>query len=527
VGKSTLFNRLIGYAARRGGRAAIVDELPGVTRDRLYGVCEWDGYEFTVIDCGGIGEESADPLWQPVAENSRRALAEADLALFLTDARAGISPSDDAVLKELRREKKPIVLAVNKVDHAVHEPAAAEFYGLGISDTAFISALSGRRVGELLDIVVARIDWARYPEATPAYAKQRYGDAPPEEAATPGLRTAVPVATGGGAPEEAEDGAEYPFAWAERGETRFVPDESWRAEPVRLVFAGRQNVGKSSLSNALLGQERSLVAELPGTTRDPVFARFEHAGVQYELLDTAGMQRLSRLKADVDYYSLIRAEKSLRGSEVALLTLDAAEGVIEQDKRVAAKINERLRAVVVVVNKVDLLKPPEQEQFPTTEEHAPLRRGRGARRQARGPALSMDEAMRQAHLSYVRGELGKLSWAEVVYTSAVAGQGLGELLAAAQRARESFHRRIDNAALKLVLREAVALSPPPVVKNREMRFHDFRQIGNCPPAFLIEVNDKALMRGSYMRYLENAIRKHFPLQGAHIELVLYGKRKRK
>jgi len=293
-------------------------------------------------------------------------------------------------------------------------------------------------------------------------------------------------------------GEEYPFAWAALESPRFVPDLSWRDEPVQLVFAGRQNVGKSSLTNALLGEQRALVAELPGTTRDPLFATFMRGGQRFELLDTAGMKRISRLKLDVDYYALIRAEKGMRSSEVALLTLDGAEGINEQDKRVAAKIEELSRAVVVVVNKSDLL----------TEGGGPP-----------------DEPLRLAHLDYVRGELGKLGWAEVVYVSALQGFGLDELLAATLRARENFHRRVDNAVLQAVLKEAIALSPPPVVKNRELRFYDFRQVGNCPPAFLVEINEKLLMRQAYRRYLENTLRKHFALAGTHIELVLYEKRR--
>jgi GTPase len=513
IGKSTLFNRLIGYNARRGGRAAIVDELAGVTRDRLYGLCEWDGYEFTIIDCGGIGEESEDPLWLPVAENSRRAMAEAELIIFMTDARTGATISDDAVLKELRRLAKPVIVAVNKVDHEVHEPGAYEFYRLGYSDVMFISALSGRKVGDLLDLVVERLDWSAYETATPAFAAFRYGDAEPE-AAQDVPESAPPAAD---MPDDEE--GDYPFAWAATGESRFVPDESWRGTPVRLVFVGRQNVGKSSLTNALIGQERALVADLPGTTRDPLLCRFERGGGNYELLDTAGMQRITRLKEDVDYYSLIRAEKSLRHSEVALLTVDASEGVIEQDKRVASKIAEMHRAVVIAVNKTDLLVPPEDEE----DTPAMVRRGK-----TRAPrVLSPDAAMRQAHLRYVRGELDQLSWAEVVYTSATTGEGLDELLAAASRARENFHCRLDNTALRTVLREAITLNPPPVVKNRELRFYDFRQIGNCPPAFLIEVNDKLTMRGAYLRFLENTMRKHFPLLGTHIELVIYAKKKHK
>jgi GTP-binding protein len=490
VGKSTLYNRLIGREARRGGRAAIVDEMPGVTRDRLYGVCEWDGYEFTVIDCGGIGPESEDPLWEPVAENSRTAMREADLILLIVDGRGGLTLSDDAVLKELRGQKKPVIVAVNKVDSEKQESDAYEFYKLGYEDVQFISAISGRMVGELLDLIVEKLDWAEWPEATPAFAAQRYGDTAGEDGASTAQWDDVADAE-----VESSEDEYYPFAWAEAGQTRFTPDESWRNEPIRLVFVGRQNVGKSSLTNLLLGEHRSLVAELAGTTRDPLYAEFERDGQKYQLLDTAGMKRISRLKESVDYYSLIRAEKSLRGSEVSLLVIDAESGVVEQDKRVASRIAEAGRSVVVLVNKADLL--PE-----------------GA-------------AAAQAYERYVRQELARLPWAELLFTSAVEGRGIGAMLAAAVRARENFHRRIDNSALQAVLHEAITLSPPPIVKNRELRFFDFRQIGNCPPTFLVELNEKKCIRQAYRRFLANTVRKHFNLSGTHIEMVFYEKRKRK
>jgi GTP-binding protein len=178
VGKSTLFNRLIGADAKRGGRSAIVDELPGVTRDRLYGTVEWDGYEFTVIDSGGMGPESEDPLLVEVAENSRMAIAEADLVVMITDGRTGITLSDEEVLKELRRSRKPTILAVNKVDSSKVEPYAAEFWGLGLEDLLMISATSGRGTGELLDLIVSKLDWTEWPLAIPAAIKQRYGDEP-------------------------------------------------------------------------------------------------------------------------------------------------------------------------------------------------------------------------------------------------------------------------------------------------------------------------------------------------------------
>lgn len=513
VGKSTLFNRFIGAAGRRGGRSAIVDELPGVTRDRLYGKCEWNGYEFTVVDSGGIGPESEDPLLHEVADNARVAMHEADLIVMVVDARSGMTLSDEAVLKELRKLKKPVVVAANKVDNAVHEPDAAEFWGLGYTDMAMISGQSGRGTGDLLDLIVERLDWSQWPEATPAFIKQRYEAAESragtpagqDEAGTEGRPTGDAAATG---PTEA-----YPFSFSEMPTARFVPDESWRDEPLRLIFLGRQNVGKSSLTNALLGEKRALVADLPGTTRDPLWAAFEHDGKPYELLDTAGMKRISRMKEDVDFYSFVRAGKVLKGSEVALLTLDAQVGITEQDKRVASLIEDEKRAIVIVVNKSDLITLPLTES-----EELEMEYGTGP------PPKVDDKLLRESFVRYTRANLGKLRWADVVFTSAVEGTGLDDMLEAARRSRENFHRRIDNKALQAVLKEAITLSPPPIVKNRELRFFDFRQIGNCPPAFLVEINDKLLMRQAYRRFLERQIRKHFDYAGTHIEMVIYEKR---
>ena len=539
VGKSTLFNRLIGADAKRGGRSAIVDELPGVTRDRLYGRVEWDGYEFTVIDSGGMGPESEDPLLVEVAENSRQAIAEADVIVMITDGRTGVILSDEEVLKELRRSKKPSILAANKVDSSKVEPYAAEFWGLGLEDLLMISATSGRGTGELLDLIVTKIDWSRWPLATPAAIKQRYGDEPmPVKDGAEGWESDEADYNDVGLPdkETLADGdrdAKYPFAWEGIPEARFVPDESWRDTPIRLVFVGRQNVGKSSLTNALLGEHRALVADLPGTTRDPLFATFEHNGQNYELLDTAGMKRVTRLKEDVDFYSMVRAERGLKGGEVALLTLDAEAGIMEQDKRVASKIEELGRAVVIVVNKADLIKLPETESEQLERKYGssgmddPFGDGKkksAGRTPANQPPASV---LQEIYLEYVREQLGRLRWTEVIFTSAINNTGLDELLAAAARARENFHRRIDNKALQAVLKEAITLNPPPVVKNQELRFYDFRQIGNCPPAFLVEVNNKLVMRQAYRRFIERRIRRHFDFTGTHIELVIYEKRKRK
>jgi GTP-binding protein len=568
TGKSTLFNRLI----RK--RRAIVDDLAGVTRDRLYGVTEWQGYEFNLIDCGGLGEESEDPLWEHVAENSRRALDEADAVLFLVDARTGHTTADDAVLKLLRKSKKPVVVAVNKVESVKQEADAYEFYSLGYKDLALVSALTGNGVGEMLEALTALLDWQKWPEATPPYFKWRYfqGERPetlagrgPDAAEQARIAAAIaaheaaraewdetdgeaeegepsdarslepgPETGGSGAEEEDEDwpadgeledpdwdsdeddeGAEladdsdltlaereedYPFAFGDEGRPLFVPDEKWRDLPIRLVLVGKQNAGKSSLTNALLGEERALVNPLPGTTRDPLYAEFERDGTRFEILDTAGMKRVSRISEDVDYYSLLRAEKSLRYSQVALLVVDITQGVTEQDKRIASKIAEGAKAIVVVASKADLIEAPA------------------------GVDRKLAEAM---YLDYLRRELDELTWAEVVFTSVIKPRGLDELCTAARRARDNYYRRIDNRALTQALQEAITLNPPPIVKNRELRFFDFRQIGNCPPAILVEVNDKRLLRTAYKRFLMNTLRKRFDFAGTHVNFVWYTKRRGK
>jgi ribosome-associated GTPase EngA len=444
---------------------------------------------------------------------------------------------------------------------------AYEFYSLGFPDVVLISGLTGDGVGELVELLTAQLDWSRWPEATPAYFKWRYYQGPrPEEAAGAGpdaaeqARIAAAIAAhetslaqwdeeeegpGSGTAEgqglgdeeqpqgiEHEPGAiaeveekrisdegeagvvpapgprptahgpdeDYPFAFADAAAPRFVPDESWRDQPVRLVLVGRQNAGKSSLTNALLGEQRALVNPLPGTTRDPLYAEFERAGARFEILDTAGMKRVTRMKEDVDFYSLVRAEKSLRYSQVAVLMVDITQGVTEQDKRIASLIADDLKAVVIVASKADLIETPA------------------------GSDRKLAEGL---WLDYLRRELDELSWAEVVFTSTVRPRGLDEVCQAALRARANYHKRIDNTALRQVLQEAIALNPPPVVKNREVRFFDFRQIGNCPPAILIEVNDKRLLRTSYKRFLHNTLRKHFDFTGTHLNLVWYTKARKK
>ncbi len=456
TGKSTLFNRLIGR------RLAIVDELPGVTRDLIAGECEWNGAHFDVIDTGGIGKESEDPLQELVAARTWETVADCDLIIFVTDARAGISEGELEFRRVLMRLGKPVILAVNKVDHITHEAAAAEFYGLGIEPTVLISAISGRRVDELCDAMKASVDWQRFPDAitvAPPKRKRR-GKVREEEAA---------------------------------------PSTEEEAQPsIVVIVMGKQNVGKSSLVNALLAEDKILVSELPGTTRDAISAAFEYEGRRFELTDTAGMQKLSRMD-DVDYYSFTRADRAARMGEVCLLVLDAERGVEEMDKRVAKRIEDYGRGVVIALNKWDLFED--------------------------------SEATRAAMTEHVFGELTKLTFAPLVFVSALEATGLGELMEAIVSAHANFQRKVNPQALREVIDEETTIYPPPVVKNRNLEFHAVRQARSAPPTFVFDINDEKLLRQAYRNFLENTLRRHFELAGTHIRLrfreVKRGKKTRK
>jgi len=445
TGKSTLFNRLIGR------RLAIVDELPGVTRDLIAGECEWDGAHFDVIDTGGIGKESEDPLQELVAARTWETVADCDLIIFVTDARAGISEGEHEFRRVLLRLGKPVILAVNKVDHVSHEAAAAEFYGLGIEPTVLVSAISGRRVDELCVAMKAAVDWSRFPNAitiAPPKAerrrKEREGEAP--------------------APSPAEEA---------------VPP------PIIVIVMGKQNVGKSSLVNALLAEDKILVSELPGTTRDAISAAFEYEGRRFELTDTAGMKKLSRMD-DVDYYSFTRADRAARMGEVCLLVLDAERGVEEMDKRVAKRIEDYGRGVVIALNKWDLFED--------------------------------GEATRAAMSEHVFRELAKLTFAPLVFVSAIEATGLDELMDAILLAHANFQRKVNPQALREVIDEETTIYPPPVVKNRTLKFHQVRQVRSAPPTFAFDINDRVLLRQAYRNFLENTLRRHFELSGTHIRL---------
>jgi GTP-binding protein len=434
VGKSTIFNRLLGR------RLAIVDELPGVTRDLVTAEAEWDGYRYMICDTGGIGRESQDPLQSLVAERAWDILERADLIIFVTDVKAGISEGEMELRRALVRLSKPMILAVNKVDGEKAEAQSAEFYKLGIEPLVAISAQAGRSFDDLLDAINEAIDLEKYPQAKV-------------------LRKAK------GAPEIAEP--------AEEG-----PD-------IRLIVLGRQNVGKSSLVNALLSEDKVMVSELPGTTRDAITGSFSYEGRTFELTDTAGLKKITRME-DVDYYSYTRMDEAARTGEICLLVLDAERGIEEMDKRVAKLIEDHGRGVVITVNKWDLMAQGEESQ--------------------------------DMYRTYVRKELVKLSWAPIVFTSAVEATGLEDLLDAVLTSWENFQRMLDPKALRDVIDEETTVYPPPVVKNQNLILRDVVQARTRPPTFVFTVSDPKLLRSAYRNFLENTLRKYFPLEGTHIRL---------
>lgn len=426
VGKSTLFNRLL----RR--RQAIVAPVPGVTRDRLVAPVAWRGRRFLLVDTGGLDPDGPRaPVGDgpaALAAAARRqaleALREADLAVLVVDARAGLHPDDAAIAALLRRAGKPALVAANKADRAADEQAAAEFYALGLGDPVPVSAEHGRNAAELLERIVA----------------------------------CLPPAGEGEAAE--------------------------RDEAVRVCVLGRPNVGKSSLINRLVGRERMIVSDVPGTTREPVDVRWEAGGRVFEVVDTAGLRRRARVADEVEYYGVVRTLRALERCEVALLVLDAAQGVVEQDKRIAGQVHERGRACVLAVNKWDLV--------------------------AGVPETEAEEAVRRA--------LPFLSYAPVLFVSARTGLNLDRLPGALARAADHHAARVPAADLERVVVRAQEVHGPPARGGRSLRIRGAVQVGVRPPTFVVSVNDPELVDKGYERYLENRLREAFDFSGTAIRL---------
>ncbi len=425
VGKSTLFNIFA------NSRISIVEDTPGVTRDRLYATAEWLDHEFMMVDTGGIEIMNADAIAVSIRQQAQIAIKEADVILFVCDARAGITTEDADVARLLRQSKKPIVLAVNKADSPKQEMNTFEFYNLGIGDPIAVSASNHLGLGDLLDAVVAK-----FPSDTMA------GDL------------------------EEED-------------------------EIKGALIGRPNVGKSSIFNALVGEERSIVSDIAGTTRDAIDTPVVRNGQKYLFIDTAGMRRKAKVDEPIEKYSVMRSLRAVDRSDVVLMVFDAVEGVTEQDKRIVGYAHEAGKAVILVVNKWDLYEKDNSSTLRYTET--------------------------------LRKELVFLQYAPVVFVSAVTKQRIHRLPEVISYVAEQNAMRIATSILNQVIEDAVAINPPPTEKGKRLKILYVTQVKIKPPTFVIFVNEPEIMHFSYQRYLENKLREAFGFEGTPIQMIIRGK----
>ena len=466
VGKSTLFNRIVGQ------RVAIVEDRARTTRDRIYDVAEWNGRRFIVIDTGGLERKPGDEIEERVQEQARLAIEEADVIVFVVDTVTGITSADHEANELLRTARRPVLVAVNKSDNPKREIEAAEFHRLGWPETHPISALHGRGVADLLDVVV----WSLPPESEQELERKRR-EADQERLIEEGPLLGLDESSaGGGAISDGEAMEEAAFALDER--------------PVRLAIVGRPNVGKSSLLNALLGQERAIVSDIPGTTRDAIDMPLEWAGRTVRLIDTAGIRRRGRVASGpaAERFATLRAMKSVSRADVVVLVLDAQDGLTAQDAHVAGYAVEEGTGLVIAINKWDVI---EEKTGTTFDEYA-------------------DDIRREAPF---------LDFAPVLSISAKTGQRVGRVLEAALDIAAERRRRVPTGALNALLREITFRQQPPAVRGRRPRFFYATQASTEPPTFVLFANEAANVHFSYKRYLENRIRDAFGFHGTPLRLV--------
>jgi GTP-binding protein len=454
VGKSTLFNRVVGE------RIAIVEDRARTTRDRLYDISEWNGRRFIVIDTGGLEQRPGDPIEEGVQEQARLAIQEADVVVFVVDAEAGLTPADHEAADVLRAARSPVIVAANKADNQKRELEAAEFHSLGWSETLPISALHGRGVADLLDVVV----WALPPESATELERKR---AEKELDALDQVGTDSPL----GADEEAA------FALDDR--------------PARIAIIGRPNVGKSSLLNALLGEQRAIVSDIPGTTRDAIDTSVEWAGRTVRLVDTAGIKRRGKVASGpaAERFATLRALKAVSRADVAVLVLDATEGLTAQDAHVAGYAVEEGIGLVVAINKWDIVEDKTQHTF--------------------------DE-----YVADLRREAPFLAFAPIVSISARTGQRVERVIEAALEIAAERRRRVPTAALNAWLRDVTQRRPASSVRGKQPRFFYATQVQIEPPTFVLFANGAELIHFSYKRYLENRLREAFGFAGTPLRLII-------
>ncbi len=410
-----------------GERIAIVKDTPGVTRDRIYADVSWLDQNFTLIDTGGIEPDSKDIILSQMREQAQIAIDTADVILFLTDVRQGLVDADDKVADMLRRSQKPVILVVNKVDDfEKFMPDVYEFYNLGIGEPFPVSAASKLGIGDMLDEMI------KY------FPKEKM--------------------------EEEED-------------TR-----------PKIAIIGKPNVGKSSLVNRLLGENRVIVSDIAGTTRDAVDTVISYHGEEYIFIDTAGLRRKSKVKEDLERYSIIRAVTAVERADVTLLIIDATEGVTEQDAKIAGIAHDRGKGIVIVVNKWD--------------------------------AIEKDDKTMTKHTERIRQILSFMPYAEIMFISAKTGQRTGKIFEMIQIVMENNSMRIATGVLNEIVTEAVAMQQPPSDKGKRLKIFYSTQVAVKPPTFVIFVNDKKLMHFSYVRYLENRIRDAFGFRGTSLKFII-------
>lgn len=421
VGKSTLYNRLV------GSRDAITDDFSGVTRDRKYGFCEWNGKKFTVVDTGGFVHGSDDIFESAIRDQARIAMDEAAVILFMTDAQTGVTDLDEQMAKLLRRSNKPVMLVVNKVDSHHNVLDANEFWGLGFENTFFVASISGSGTGDLLDAVVEHVH------------------------------------------NEPEVETELP----------------------KLAIVGRPNVGKSSLTNALLGEERNIVTPVAGTTRDPIHTHYNKFGKEFILIDTAGIRKKTKVEEDLEFYSVMRAIRAVEEADVCLLVLDATQGIESQDLNILRLAQKRHKGVVILVNKWDLVK------------------------KETNTARDFEKA--------IKNRIAPFDDVPILFISALEKQRIFQAVEKALEVYENRTRRVKTAELNELMLQVIESTPPPSVRGRYPKFKYVTQLPTHYPSFAFFVNNPNWVRDSYKQFLENQLRKHFTFTGVPIEVYMRAK----
>ncbi|MFL5668357.1 MAG: ribosome biogenesis GTPase Der [Chloroflexota bacterium] len=484
VGKSTLFNRFV------GARTAIVEDRARTTRDRLYGDTEWNGRRFIIVDTGGLELDPDDPIEARVQEQARLAIAEADVIVFVVDATTGLTPADLEAARILRRATAPVIVAVNKADNEKRELEGAEFHQLGWEETLQISASHGRGTADLLDVIV----WSLPPESEAEVARkarEAEAEAWADEVAAGRLDPFV-VADPEAGDAADSDGVEAPDLdgvdpEAARWDAAMAAEND---EPAAIAFVGRPNVGKSSLLNALLGEDRAIVSDVPGTTRDAIDTRLAWGRSEVVLIDTAGIRRRGKVAggAAAERYSTLRALHALSRADVAVLVVDAVEGLTSQDAHVAGYVIEEGKGLVIAINKWDLVEDKTDKTF-------------------------------DQYVEWIRNEVPFLDFAPILSISAKTGQRVGRVLEAAIDIWGERRKRVSTGELNRVLLAATERTPPPPVRGHRPKLFYATQAAVAPPTFVFFASDASSVHFSYRRYLENQLRDKFGFDGTPIRLI--------